>query len=868
MDAMRKQYEPQIKGDTEYIPVVDPTQIDQKGVFSYPNPQSLRAGQWAYAENARYDKESILPRKANRPLGAGAGTQPTGYASDWQLRGHVVVTPNDNTLQLVAWRNSAGVVQVFNLSQAGVWTEITDATSRWTDTGNWLYATTFSDLQSGTDFVVFGAAGVTPRVWNGSTLSTAMIANAVALPKDSNIYQSVAGFTASFPVATPGSTTFTNSDAANWAGADAGSGSDLYVAFSRSTAASASPTSLVTFPAPVDASNARQVMFYVQPDTNIGNWLEYVKIEIYDGANYFTVHDPTSTFNRATEVEGLVSGDYVWACPLDAPPSGFVMTSVDGFRFTFVGTAPTSAAVLNLLACAFGGQVTGGSLYVVSYFNPTTRVESAGQVVNIGTGQRLDQNGGGEWGGRRWPVSPVLYYQMTVAYKDTSSAENTAGVTRVRLYRADASLDVEGNPQYEAQASYVKAINFTTADTAQTTTDNLVSSSRITELVCPSAFCQSPPNSIAMIGANGRVFALGATSASDNSNRYNSLWVSEFGNGMRFQEVLAYGWQSISDDRAATRSTLEGDVGRGFSALATADIGVLTVFPFGRNAVYVLPGTDAVSLSSPKIANLVGTNQPLSISVWKNELFWLGTDNQVYRGSASTSNAISWSTVEDQIPTYDLTNIWGAFGVCGQGYYYLALSSSTSASLPKTKALVYEIVDDIWCGVDIAPSGRNLDSLVSFRSDLIYGVSSVSGTAFRHDGGSSTTDLNNSNAEAAIQVTLHSPSFVGSQDFSTGLGLKRIEIVSDDVDLTAGAGAFVGTPTYVPDGTSPNSVTINMNTTGIKAWRVGTMTNALSNAPNQGYAMQVRITAQMLSGKEISRIRFGVVRRNLEPSSL
>lgn len=855
--------------ETVYVPFIDPRNIEQKGMYSFPDPMALQPGQWQYAENTRWDRNLAKSRKANRPLGSGVGTKPSGWLDTWQIRGHRKVTPNGNILQLVAYEDDSGNVRVYNVAQDGTHTEITSGV-RWADDGSWLWATTFSDLQSGTDFVIFGTQGSVPRVWNGSTLSSAVIANPVANPKDSNLWKSQAGMTSFFTVSSAGTTTFTNSDAANWAGADAGTGSDLYIQFSRSTTASSSPTSLVTFTSAIDGTSARQVMFYVQPGEEIGSWLEYVKIELYDGTNYYTVHDPTSTYARAFEVEGLVEGDAVWVCSVDAPPSGFALNSVDGFRLTFTGSAPATASNLNVLAVAFGGQVPGGSLYVASYFNPSTRCESAGIAIELGTGQRLQSTGGGEWGGRRWPVSPVMYVQTTLGVLNTSSAEIADGVTRIRIYRADSALDQDGNVVLEAQASYVSASVNGTADTVSTITDNLRSSSRITEIVSPSAFCQSPPASTDMLAANGRIFALGKSSSSDTSGRFNTLWVSEFDNQLRFQEVIAYGWQNGQDDRSATRSTLDGDMGKRLVALATADLGILTVFPFGRNAVYTMIGTDSLSLSAPKVANLIGTNQANSVSTYKNELFWLGTDGQVYRGSASIARPISYNRVDDQIPNYVTSNPWAAFGFVAQGFYYLALSASESTSVTKPKALVYEIEDDLWCGWDVPPDGKSIDTGVSFRNDLLYVCSGLDGTVCRHDGGASATDIANVAGvatEDAIQIKFTSPRIAVDDNFSTGLGLKRVEIVSDDVDLTAGAGAIVCTPAYIPGGTSVGSITINMNTAGLTAWRVGTMP-LTDNSPNDGYAMEVAFTAQMLSGKELRRLRAGWVSRRREPSSL
>ena len=91
---------------------------------------------------------------------------------------------------------------------------------------------------------------------------------------------------------------------------------DNYMVITRNTTVTANPTVLITFSGGTTSivpQGGRQVIMV--GDTNNFAWLNYVKIEAYDGSSYYPLWDPTSsTYDKYVEVPMAGSSNrFLWA---------------------------------------------------------------------------------------------------------------------------------------------------------------------------------------------------------------------------------------------------------------------------------------------------------------------------------------------------------------------------------------------------------------------------------------------------------------------------------------------------------------------------------------------------------------------------
>lgn len=821
---------------------------------SFPAPSALGAGEFALIENFRCADRSLYVRdgysafNGGSVVGSGGTTfRGCGVAQILSLSNNpLIVVGVQHSTKVKCYATNTGSFGAAFTASSGKYGD-TEFTNSATDLlfisplkgGTSSDSNTSVCIQSGTD---------SPRVYNPID-GTCAIHTTITPPSSDSALKTAPTWPKNFEVSGASMPTYTNSTAAQFAGASNGTTPNNNVRLTTGTGANAvnngDTVRLTAFAtATRDLSACRQLIFICETD-DIDFW-NNIKIEIAEsGPTYVTVFDGSSASYAAPVYVPLdgVSNRYAIGFSLDHIATAS-RDAVLEIRFTWAGTTRASgvaAATVDIYAICGSGTAPGGALHGISYWNSASRAESPGLVIPTVEPSKINAVGGttlSDAPDSRIPNSPLLYYNYTVYYQNTSSAGE---VDYLRIYRKDYGeviYSYVGNDQissYSGSWSYVSG----TALSTRSVTDSLQSYLKDTGLEMPDGYSLPIPKGGATLYANGRTFVAGYRASS--SDIRDTLWISDDRHAFRFRKVVRFR-DGVPDPSSGTSILFPGESIQQLVSCSTGIFGVDRVYVFTDKSLYAVDGRTSQNLSrASKIAD-VGTLSPHSVAQYKGQIYFLDSDMRVRRIAGGRFDDLSRFLVDDVLQGIPAAYRKLATGVYWKDRYYLAYTPTGETT--NTKVLIW---DETLNG---GGGGWMQDAVsVGFQQGCIWSQSQVrkflfcDATAgvkmYTYEVSGQTTD-----AGSAIPVKLTTGET--HDDGWNSHMVRKIKILADDQ-----ANTLTWVRTYKPHGGTGTSTT-NLDVSTNQSWLYDTEITA-SGTP-KGSSSQIAMTGNMTGGTRIYSI--------------
>lgn len=725
---------------------------------------------------------------------------------------------------------AASVGRIYYSTDNGAnWTEVTASSGKHGDTrfSSATAKVTFvavSDFRDGNDYVVCMNGVDAPRVWTpGGTMAKH---EQISLPMNGRGFKATATLGAFFQPSNYNYTSYTNSGA-NFTGVDSGtSTTDNYMVITRNTTVTASPTVLITFSGGTTSivpQGGRQVIMV--GDTNNFAWLNYVKIEAYDGSSYYTLWDPTSsTYDKYVEVPMAGSSNrFLWAFSLDpyANDSGSTISSISGVRLTWVGSAPSASVTINLYALGVSGLVQGGADYRISYMNSGSRAESQSKVPEIKT-DKIGAVGGAPWGGEVLPLSPYVYYNYDISFPMVTTTVMQKGVDKLNVYRRDIGETQYTLSQSVSLASYSGSWSATyTVDTIGTWEDDNTLAEKLPYAgwIAPGDENAQIPIGQAGVFSGSRLFVIGpGLSGSQQAAVYYS--------SRRFPFRHTTGSVNFSDADNPGSCILPGETVKALKVGISSLLGRSSIFAYTDKSVWKIEGGTAFDLARPSRVASIGTIAPFSVCDWLGTQFFYDTEGQIRILSFGSAGEISRDQIDTllaQIPAARRDDVSIA---ALNDILYVAYTPSGGST--NTKILAFDLSMRSWVldelpGIDAGVLCSHWDS-TNNRRRLIALAST--GHVYELDSPTYTTDLGD-NISARLKTKRY-------RDNGNQFALLRHLMHTDD----ASAGTCSIECAYKPDNNT-TTCTLDLDSATGDSWVV-------SDIPTSGgLGIAVQATASM-----------------------
>lgn len=823
---------------------------------SAPIASALGPGEFALIENFRAGDRSLRVRdgysafNGGSVVGSGGTTfRGAGVAQILALSNNpLIVVGVQHSTKVKFYATNTGTFGAAFTAASGKYGD-TEFTSSVTDLmfvspikgGDYTDSNTTVCLQSGFDY---------PRMYNPIDGTTAVHAP-ITPPAGTSTLRTIPTWPQNFEVAGASMPTYTNSTAAQFAGASNGTTPANNVRLTTGTGANAvnngDTVRLTAFAtASRSLASCRQLIFICESD-DLDFW-QNIKIEIAEtGPTYATVYDGSSNSYASPVYVPLdgVSNRYAIGFSLDH----IVTTSRDAvieIRFTWAGATRGSgiaASTVDIYAICGSGTVPGGSLHSIAYWNSASRAESPGIVIGQVEPNRIKNLGGtalSDAPETQIPNSPLLYYDYGVQYLNTSTATE---VNYVRFYRKDY-----GETKYyyigkvEITEYSASSWGFTSATAAlaiRSYTDTMQAYLKDNGLDMPDAYTLPLPAGGATLSVNNRTFVAGYKASS--SDVRDTLWISDDRHAFRFRKVVKFEG-GVPDAGSGTSLTFPGESIQQLAAASTGIFGVDRVYVFTDKSLYAVDGRTSQNLSrASKIAD-VGTLSPHSVAQYKGQIYFIDADMRVRRLAGGRIDDLSRFLVDDVLQGVPAAYRKLVTGFYWKDRYYLAYTPSGATT--NTKVLIW---DETLNG---GQGGWMRDAVsVGFQQAVVWSQSGVRKMLFcdatagvkmyQYETSGQTTDAGTAISVAITTGEMH-------DDRWNSHLIRKIKILADDQ-----ANTLTWVRTYKPHGGTGTSTT-NLNVSTAQGWLYDTESTA-SGTP-KGAGSQIAMTGTMTGGTRIYSI--------------
>lgn len=851
------------KEPTEQVVLLDPLQAPFRGQRSNMDPAAIPPG------------SGFVTQSVNFRWTGGKATVRYGIASDKSA-------PDTGTTFLGGLNNEhgkwvacvkSGAVRIYQWDTVGgIWQEISDATTRLTDTTLPVH---FSII---TERVFPGVSGFS------DTNNTYIIwQNSKEVPRIRNAASSFAGayvgrihtrFTEPYTAASmcqprPLNYFNTQSIAARANGGTAGassattaySGGGAYETFTFLNTVDNTSYAEVRFTSPIVLSSQPKQLHIVfkTSDTFLFTKLR-VSIKTSSAgtpaSTEYVCYDPATNPQALTIIPiddvysmAVIGMETVYDTSLTVQTSGFPATSVDALKFHWRDSAPSATVTLDVYYCGFGAGVRWGTEAKCSYFGGPQGAESSGSGSRAESRgvlcRQLDPPTIKEVGGTpirdlRLPKSEAIRYRFSVWTTKREGLDSNATVI-IWYIRVPGGSDF-----YQIDASPT-AVGSTSRDWV---TKNIESEDVIPR-VAPSELYESVPIGACMLTLGERLVVGNARphTGSSVSAGDGEVWFSAAKYPLRFSRVVEYSEDGEIFPESPVAITPDNSRVQRLATISATNLGADPVIIFTSNGVYSVDGSDASQYSRPYRVSPYGTRSPWSVAVDAGTVFYLDTFRQVrslFYGSDKGS--ISRWSVDDKLAGIPDARVDDVSGAIHDDKYYLAFTPNGGTE--NEQILIYDMHIGGWY-TDSTASALRFERLTAVEENAkrkLFFYHST-GAIYQHENSASTSD-------SGTAIT----SRIRFGEINTGtfrkVVMERVGVIAD----VTGTQKYITTRRYTKEASaSPNSGRIDLfgTTSGkSKVFRYDRDASSAANAPltwaDPGVHLDVETDA--LSGFSISSI--------------
>lgn len=816
------------------VVVMDAKERPYMGLWSKPALAALGLGMMSISKNFRFD--GLVP-KVRYPMtrsGTDAGATAAGSAWVGEWEGFL----NGTMYCVVALAN--GTIYSMTPWASGLRTLISATSGKYGDTRldtlfKMVWMAPAKDSRTGIEYLVIGDGKSYCRVWNPNEADAGekIAVNEPITPPSANPAQGIVPtFPKKFTLSDAANTSFVNSDA-DVVATEAGGSTASYIILTILSTVDSGDNSIMTMGSAIDLSGCPQLIVYIE--STYTTFEQNVKFALIDSTGNTTIWDPSATatiLKRPLKIAiGSTGKRHLLVFDINAVPAAN-RDAVTGVVATFVGTAPASTQVVNILGVMGSGVIQGQALPAITLMNSGSRAESPAlrfqskditpeYMKNLGC--RQDEN-------TILPVHPGILYQYNIPYQNPTQAQLDKGVDTLVVYRSDAGEDI-------SKRGYVASVSIAawTASWALTNggtvggisvySDNTDINSKDNTILAPDANTLTIPKGIWGYGTNERLFVLAwETTGGYNSPSFSRMWASSVFSMFRFR-------RTHRSEQDGTSRAFQGETAIAMRLMSSFGPPVMGLWT--NSNFYTFSPTSATLINFLEWKAPNGTWCPYSVAAGPRQVWWVDQDRKVQEYSQGGIRELSSQTIQDKLDLVGGTT-WQAagqgngvlfFGKAFNERYYLScdqsgtISWTTGAESP----LIFETrlnrlgQEYGWVEDELGAATYSTRFWISAQGSLY--TLSKDGFSYRYEdpsSGQKTDGYQYATGGAPVAGTAYSATLQTGADnfgFASGLAIVRSKIWCDDV--TGGAAAL--TYTYYPGGSAPTQ-SIPIDGSGTMVW--------------------------------------------------
>lgn len=676
----------------------------------YPGA-ALPPGFFSALENVRWCGEDTISVRSG--LGTTLGT----VGSSGSPCGHATLLLNGTTTHLTAIDTGA-VVEVYKSTDGGAtWTQITASSGKYGDTRLTTgYKVDFETARapfatSSVDYLIISNGYDYPRVYNPNTGLTAIHQPITADDGARNVPMKLKPYTY-LTVSDQANTTYATSGGGVTM-ADTGTSPDNTVRISITAATAQNDYATCSFGTSCTPStDCKQVLMGVE--TAYAEFLDYCKVELYNGTSYTTIYDPYSTSSSVNLPPVTIGMDgtgnrTLIAFPLDtaAFTAAFgTQWTTNILKVTFAAPtakAPGSTQTVDIFLLAFSGtRDPGFTTFGIAYRNQGASSFSPGVVYAKRSTVRVREAGGPTMANVQLPESELLYYMYDVTVHNTSTSDRDKGVDYMDVYRA-----LPGEPQLRwiepiLLASWGGASwSFSSGTAASARVCTLANFNPLTQysstkrVLMPSGDHLAMPKAKTMLQANGRLFA-----AAVDGESSKGLYVSSSENQFRFLKIA----DGDEGETSPFAEDFPGEQPQAFASSSASAFGSSSVF--GASSVYIFTNRNVYAVggrNTSELARIVkvaphGTLNPASVVDYLGQVFWIDQEMQLRRLAGGPPDNLSRYEVDDLLDAIPTTRLDDVCAECAKDRLFVFFTASGGTQ--NKRVLVWNIPFGKWESLD------------------------------------------------------------------------------------------------------------------------------------------------------------------------
>jgi len=602
--------------------------------------------------------------------------------------------------------------------------------------------------------------------------------------------------------------------------------------FNLTTTTATSQNVIIPFTQSFTSTQASQLQI-VHNANEVDIW-DQVAIEVGDATNWYLIHLP-----GLTPFQTSVVGDRYVSSLFDCRSVGTSSTSstISDFisfpsftatrmRFTYVASAaPVAAKTIPIYAIAYGENVPFDTQFAVTFYQPSTAVESAPTIARNTAPPALKRVGGTPLPGVTLSGSPAAKYGYRIQYQE----QGVGNYAYIYARQGGTYTILDFAP------------NFTTA-TGEMNSKS-ISTLAFGRWELPSSYCREMPRGGAMAMSGDRLY-VAANNSTGTALKRSRLLFSEKGYPNRFA-FFADVVQGQVQPKSGGSAQFGDETITALAKLSGYTYGGEGILAWTEQSLYQLAGIDALQLSRPSNIAPYGTVSPDSIARFRNTVVWVTPDREI-RYLGGDLGDISSRLIEDVLKGIPEGRLDDITSTVFQDRLYVGYTPTGSTN---TNALVYDARTGGWSIDTIstlsgASFARFVPRLVGNENRLL--CLHTTGWTFEYDLMTATGDRYVT-ATTIVQPTIKLRTKSLSNGFLNQFRVGDILIVADDM----GSGVTWATKLLERKTGDTESGVLNMFGNGDYVWRYnrGSVENERVGAIDLG--VQVEIEGQAAPSKAV-----------------
>ncbi len=659
----------------------------------------------------------------------------------------------------------SGAVRIYQWdSGGGIWQEISDATTRLTDTSLPVHFTVitervfpgisgFSDTNN--TFILWQNSKEVPRIRNAaSSFAGAYVgrihtrftepytAASMCQPRPLNYFNTQA-ITARTNGGTAGASSATT----------AYSGGGAYETFTFTTGVDTTSWAKIQFTSAITLSSQPKQLHIVFKTSDAFLFTK-MRVSIVTGSGGTPASTEYVCLDPATNPQALVivpiddvysmaviGLETVYDTSLAVKTAGFPATQVDALKFQWRDSAPSATTTIDVYYCGFGAGVRWGTDVKCSYFGGPqgaessgsgSRAESRGVLCRLLDPPTIKEVGGTPIRDLRLPKSEAIRYRLS-AWTTKREGLDSNATSIIWYIRVPGGLDF-----YQIDASPTSMNGYSSRDWI---TKN-IEVEDVVPRIAPSELYESVPIGACSLALGERLVVGNARphTGSSVSAGDGEVWFSAAKYPLRFSRVVEYSDDGEIFPESPVAITPDNSRVQRLATISATNLGADPVVIFTSNGVYSVDGSDASEYSRPYRVSPYGTRSPWSVAVDAGTIFYLDTFRQVRSLLyGSDKGSVSRWAVDDKLAGIPDSRIAYASGAIHDDKYYLAFTPNGGTE--NEQILIYDLHIGGWY-TDSTASSLRFERLTATEENAKRKLFffHTTGAIYQHENSASTSD--------------------------------------------------------------------------------------------------------------------------------